>query len=270
MRRVHKKGKRKFFGKHGEDNTRKLTVKRLTLKEKLHQIYYSTVNLDTTCSGRCECCKVAMPQINYSEYSQIINEIWDTTSRSEKIELICTSIEYFFRNQFEKFGMDSLVKPCMLLTKEGKCSRYESRPLNCRIYGLWPKDDYEARVDKFEDAYEGLLTREQLPLNKQCPYVKRVDESVPITSEVLDSLFSQLDDLDKRVGNFSDTQIENKENYRTLHDWLLLKTFGEEWLVKLTDFAIAANKDTILDQMEQIKKVTREQFAKEMPDIRRK
>lgn len=650
MRRTNSGRKRKFFGKHGEV---KKPTQKTTLKEKLHEIYYSKVNLDTTCSGKCECCKIAMPQVHFSEFSQLINEIWVTTNRTQKIDLICTSIEYFFRNQFEKWGMESLVKPCMLLSRDNKCMYYESRPLNCfhpdtwvytsngpkrikdilagdyvygkdgklhkvvstysrlyegniynirhqgnnissecspdhkwltvfhkdrrteiknlwteskdlvvkenhkkgnylslpsnfedptdsplylnvldyidgkedesnsnnivpytnggqlfkghnlcsipknikiddeflfmigiylaegssssqsscfsmhieekhyleriasylqrigipshfnkikeekhtavlridsslfarlmselcgklayqkainetffgclcnsdrykiyqswnvgdgrkclkdnefstttiseklavqmaqililnnifpriyknkrsdrehcsydihvfpssmgqkvklgkgtkimsdkeyiyipldvintrkyhgplidievqnsesfitssgvvhncRIYGLWPKEEYEARVDKFEDAYEGLLTRDQLPLNTQCPYVKRVDDTIPITSEILDTLSTQLDELDKKMGNFSDAQIEHRENYRTFADWLLLKIFGEDWLVKLTDFIMAADKNAMVDLIEQIKKTTREKFAKNMPDIRGK
>jgi len=238
-----------------------------TLKDRLNKIYNDKVNLSTTCSGTCECCKTAMPQMNYCEFTQLVNEIWETTSREEKINMICTSIEYFMHNQFEKFGMQSLIKPCMLL-KDNKCGYYDSRPLNCRIYGLWPSDCYEDRVDRFELAYDGMLTRKQLPLNKQCPYVKRIDESIPITSELLDDLFSQLDSIDAKVGQFTEVQIKNRDNYRTLHDWLLWKVFGEDWLTKLTDFIIAANKETISDLIEQIKNSTRQQFSKDMPDLR--
>jgi len=269
MRKIHNRRKGRYLpqdnGKHNPSSP-----KSITLKEKLHQIYYGTANLDTTCKGICECCRVAMPQIHFSEYSQLVNEIWDAASKSEKIEMICTSIEYFFRTQFEKWGMESMIKPCMLLTKDGKCSRYESRPLNCRIYGLWPKKDYNERVDRFEKAYAGLLTRKQLPLNTQCPYVKRVDDTVPITSDVLDKLSAQLDELDKRAGNYSDSQIAQKENYRTFADWLLFSIYGEDWLIRLTDFIIAADKNAMIDLIEQIKKAAREKFAKEMPDIRRK
>ena len=51
-------------------------TKRVPLKDKIKNIYYGQVNLDTTCNGRCECCKVAMPQMNYCEYIQLMNEIW--------------------------------------------------------------------------------------------------------------------------------------------------------------------------------------------------
>jgi len=239
-----------------------------SLKQKLHDIYYGAANLDSTCKGNLTCCRTACPMMNFSEFSQLINEVWDSSSKSKKIELICTSIEYFFRNEFEKWSKDSLIKPCLLLNDNGKCSYYSSRPLSCRIYGFWPEATYNARVDKFEKAYKGLLTREELPLNKQCPYVKRVDESIPLTDEIINGLYKQLDELDKKVGNFSDLQIEQKENYRTFHDWLLLKIFGEVWLANLTQFMLSASKPVIKDQIIAIKNAIKQKFAKEMPNIK--
>lgn len=245
--------------------TKKATPSK-TLKERLNTIY-NTIDLRTACQGRCECCKVACPSMNYCEFTQLIKEIWNNTSKSEKIDMICTSVEYFFHNQFEKFGMQTLVKPCMLLSEDGKCKWYSSRPLNCRLYGLWPKKTYTERVDKFEKAYKGLLKREEIPLNKQCPYVKRLDESTPLTTEVIEEMFKMLDNIDEKIGNFSTTQIQQKENYRTFHDWLLFKIFGEEWLSNLTNYMMASNKNNIDDLLQQIKKASRDGFSKNMPKI---
>jgi len=268
---MSKKEKRKWSSgkKKGKSNKVipfKSKTKPTPLKERLRRIY-ETVDLTTTCEGRCECCKVAMPQMNYCEFSQIVNEIWGTTSRSEKIRLISTSVEYFFRNEFEKWGMDTLVKPCMLITDEGKCMFYSSRPLSCRMYGLWPEESYKERVDKFEKAYEGLLKREEIPLNTQCPHVKLVNDSVELTPEIIEELFAKLDALDEKIGDFSTAQLEQKANYRTFHDWLLLKVFGEEWLSKLTTFMLAADKDTIQAQVDALKEAIAEKFAKDMPDL---
>ena len=240
---------------------------KITLADKLDEIYNSTVCLDTTCKGSILCCKTACPQMNFSEYSALIHEIWNSISKSEKLDMICKSIEYFFKNDFSKFKQEIFIKPCMLLSKEGKCRWYEQRCLSCRMFGIWPESIYTSRVDKFEKAYAGLLKREELPLNKQCPYVKRVDDSVPLTNEVINSLYKQLDELDKKVGNFSDLQVEQKENYRTFHDWLLYSTFGEQWLIDLTNFAISASKEIIEDQMCATKKAIVDVFSKDMPDL---
>jgi len=243
----------------------KSKVRKITLRERLHNVYYSQVNLDTTCQGLCDCCKVAMPQLNYCEFVQLLKEVWSNESKEGKIELICKSIEYFFRNEFEKWGKETLVKPCMLLTVDGECKYYECRPLSCRMYGLWPEDEYNGRVDKFEKAYEGLLTRDELPLNVQCPNVKRVDDSVELTSKLIDFLYDELSYIDSTIGNFSDTQIEQKENYRTFHDWLLFTFLGEDWLSRLTSFMLAAKRESIEDLIIQIKKQIEEKFSIAMP-----
>jgi Fe-S-cluster containining protein len=250
---------RKFF--------KKASTKKITLEEMLNRIY-NTVDLRTTCNHGLSCCKVGCPQMHYSEFSSLINQIWKTTSKSDKIELICKSVEYFFHNEFDKFGMETLLKPCMLLDENTKgCRYYNQRCLNCRIYGLWPKDIYNERVDKFEKAYEGLLKREQLPLNKQCPNVKRVNNSQPLTEQIIDGMFKQLDELDAKTGNFSEVQIENRENYRTFHDWVLYKIFGVEWLEDLTRFMLSSSKEVINDQIEALKTVIRQKFAKDMPNL---
>jgi len=203
-----------------------------------------------------------MPQMNYSEFSQLLVEIWQNYTQDEKLNLLCQSIEYFFRNEFEKWGKEIFIKPCMLLDKDNMCKNYESRPLSCRMYGLWPDENYTSRVDKFEKAYEGLLTRDELPLNTQCPYVKRVDESQELTNELIEGIYKQLDQLDKKVGNFTEAQIDNKENYRTLHDWILWTFIGEDNLSALTRFMMGSKKEVIEDQIEQFKKVWTEKFAK--------
>lgn len=246
---------------------RKQKIAPVSLKNHLDRIYNS-VDLRTTCNHNLTCCETGCPQMYFSEFSSLIQHIWDTTSRSEKIDLICTSIEYLFRNEFEKWGMESLIKKCPLLDeKKGVCKYYDYRCVNCRLYGLWPKKDYEERVDKFEKAYKGLLKRKELPLNTQCPYVKRVNETDELTIEVINGLFEQLDKLDKRVGNFSGLQMSQKENYRTFHDWLLFKVFGEEWLVNLTTFMLAANKDVLVEQVEALKEAVKQKFSKDMPTM---
>ena len=183
----------------------------IPLEKQLNKIY-NYVNLQTMCRRNLTCCLVGCPQMHFSEFSSLINEVWNTSNKLNKIDLICLSVEYFFRSEFEKWGIQSLQKKCLLLDEKNRgCKYYKNRPLNCRLYGLWPKKEYKERVDKFEKAYKGLLKRKELPLNKQCPYVKRIDESIELTMEVINDLFSQLDVLDKKIGNFSDVYIFNND-----------------------------------------------------------
>jgi Fe-S-cluster containining protein len=242
-------------------------TKRISLSKKLNNIYNS-VNLETTCKGRCECCNVAMPQMNYCEFSQLLSKIWSTSNNKDKLNLLCVSIEYFFRNEFEKWGKEALIKPCMLLDENKKCRFYEDRPLSCRLYGLWPEKLYNNRVDRFEKAYEGLLTRDELPLNTQCPFVTRLDDSVEITEEVIDNLFDQLNSLDQKMAYFTDAQVEQKENYRTFHDWLLWTFLGEENLVALTRFMLGANRKILEEQIDQFVKIWTKNLTNNVPKMK--
>lgn len=248
-------------------NSRFEKTKKISLEERLNRVY-NTVDLRTTCNHGLTCCKTACPQMNACEFSSLIDRVWKTSSKSQKLDLICKSVEYFFHNEFEKYGLAIFLKPCMLLSEDGKCKYYDQRPLNCRMYGLWPKEVYNERVDKFEKAYAGLVKREELPLNTQCPNVKRIDDSKLLTKEIIDGLYKQLDDLDEKISNFSKAQIQNKENYRTFHDWLLLKVFGEQWLIDLTTFMKAGSRNTIDAMVDTLKQVIQEKFAKDMPDLK--
>jgi Fe-S-cluster containining protein len=240
------------------------------LKSFLQSVYHDTVSLETTCNHRCECCNVAMPACNYCEFVQIITELWGKLDKKEKVFLLCKSLEYFFKNDYKKWGMSIFIKPCLLLDKKTNlCRIYESRPISCRLYGLWPENDYNQRVDKFEKAYAPLgIKREDLPLHKQCPYVKRKDDSIPLTTEVINSLFKKLDEMDVKIGEFSKLQVSQKENYRTFHDWILLKVLGEEWLTKLTTFALEASREAMENQIKAIQDVWNQSFGEAgLPDI---
>jgi Fe-S-cluster containining protein len=239
------------------------------LSKKLGEIY-SSPNLETTMTCQCTCCQVAMPQMNYCEFVQIANTIWNSFSSNDKVELILTSVEYFFKNEFEKWGIDSLVKPCMFLNREdGLCKIYENRPLSCRTFGLWPKKAYENRVEKFADFYSKYgLSKNDLPLFKQCEKVKRVSEENPLTEEDISAIYEKIDHLDSKISDFSKLQIKNKENYRTFHDWLLLKIFGEDWLVMLSNFMIAADKEKIEDALNHLKTALYEKFSKDLSSVK--
>lgn len=232
------------------------------LQSTLKRIYCDEISLNTTMTCKCVCCKVAMPQMNYSEFIQIVTTIWNEWNVEDKTRLILSSLEYYFKNDFEKWGIETLVKPCMLQGNDGLCKIYENRSLSCRMFGIWPVEEYEKRVDRFEKAYAQYgLTREDLPLYHQCPLVKRTDTSKDLTIEIVNGLYSKLDKLDKRIGEFSDLEIKQKHNYRTFHDFLMLKIFGEEWLSMLTTFMMAATKEQLVEQLEVLKDTVRASFS---------
>jgi len=176
--------------------------------------------------------------MNYSEATQILTRIWNTWDRNDKKKLLTTSIDYFFSN--------SMIKPCPLLGAafDGKpgCLIYEDRPLNCRLYGQWAGDSYERRVETFKTATG--FERSQLPLNTQCPHVRRV-EGDSLDEETVNELFAEIDKLDQRIGDFTEAQMEQRYNYRPIHDWVLAKFWGEENLVFWTEVFHAMKKEEV-------------------------
>ena len=250
--------------------------KKIVPLEKILQRVYEKEDLSTTCLRQCTCCRVACPQMKFSEASSIIDHIWSKWSKEDKKAILINSVKYFFS--------DSLVKPCLMMSGNS-CREYERRPLNCRLYGLWPEKAWENRVEKFCKATG--LPREKLPLNTQCPNVARKpqkckdcnegfvavakdetdshsaeDESPelvvnrkcekcngsgmvnppPLTSEQIAGLFDSLDNIDKTLG-ISNLKISASWNYRTLHDWILLKFYGEQFLSQWSDFVLNSTQE---------------------------
>jgi len=244
------------------------------LEEILNRVY-TKEDLSTTCVRGCTCCRVACPQMKFSEATSIIDNIWATWTKSDKKKLLLESIKYFFS--------DSLIKPCLML--EGQtCRVYKQRPLNCRLYGLWPAESWENRVAMFSKSTG--LPKEKLPLNTQCTQVKRCAQVCKsclglgqiensenenyikceacggtgkinppaLTSAQIGSLFEMLDKTDKTLG-ISDLMISESWNYRTFHDWVLLKFWGDQALSKWTSILLDTSPEQRQSLMEEISKL---------------
>jgi Fe-S-cluster containining protein len=247
---MSKKTKDKRKKKHKQIVQRRVSRKsrrRVPLKDKLQQVY-SQVSLETTCCRQGTCCRVACPQMNFCEATQVLDDVWAEWDREAKKKLIKTSIRYYFSN--------SMVKPCPLIAEDDDgttgCAIYENRPLNCRLFGQWPADAYERRVESFVEVTG--FERHDLPLNTQCPHVRRKDTELELTEEIIQGMFAQLDLLDGRIGKFGEKEIEQRHNYRTIHDWVLVKFFGEDKLSMMTDFMLAAEPEEAAHFVEELEK----------------
>jgi len=228
-------------------------MRKKTLRDKLQEVYHMQ-DLRTSCCRQCTCCYTACPQMNYSEAVQILDTIWNEWSQVQKRELLATSVKYFFSN--------SVIKRCPMLTKMFSgtevvtgCAIYDIRPLNCRMYGQWPADAYNARVDGFMSATG--VEKEAIPLNEQCPHVRRISDD-PLTVEMIEEMYTTLDNVDQRIGDFNDEQVERKHNKRAIHDWVLAKFWGEEKLAMMTDFFLAATEEEVEDFVKQFEVAVQE------------
>jgi Fe-S-cluster containining protein len=194
--------------------------------------------------------------MNYSEFMVMLERLYNEENKHLRLPILKTCVEYFFSA--------SLIKPCPLLTDK-KCLVYSDRPLNCRMYGLWPKEVYEERVQRFMKATG--LKKEEIPLNTQCEYVQRKEKNDPLTKEIIDALYKSLTDIDIATGDFTEEQSKKKHNQRTFHDWFMVTVFGEKTLSDLSSFYIAAETQDIVDDFviqmcNQIDKVGESVFKK--------
>ena len=239
------------------------------LDEMLDRIY-TKEDLSTTCLRQCTCCRVACPQMKFCEATSIIDHIWKTWSKEDRRKLLVSVVRYFYS--------DSLIKPCLML-KGKTCRVYGRRPLNCRLYGMWPTDSWEERVAMFSKSTD--LPREKLPLNVQCTNVRRKPQECkecngtgqvatavgngrlltltettacnccggsgkfqppPLTKEQISKLFEMLDQADTTSG-ISDLQVSTNWNYRTFHDWVLLKFWGKHALSQWTHIVLTTTPE---------------------------
>lgn len=104
------------------------------LFEKLNDIY------NTLPKGKCigcgNCCMESVG-INLIEFLNIFNYLKDKEElRKKSLERI---IDYYFMEFMEK-------KCCPFRDENNMCEIYEVRPLNCRLFGHWKKDDYNKNL----------------------------------------------------------------------------------------------------------------------------
>ena len=104
------------------------------LFEKLNNIY------DTLPKGKCtgcgNCCMESVG-INLREFLNIYNYLQDKDELRKKS--IGRIMDYYFMEFMEK-------KSCPFKDENNMCLIYEVRPLNCRLFGHWKKEDYNKNL----------------------------------------------------------------------------------------------------------------------------
>ena len=104
------------------------------LFEKLNNIY------DTLPKGKCtgcgNCCMESVG-INLIEFLNIYNYLQDKDELRKKS--IGRIMDYYFMEFMEK-------KSCPFKDENTMCLIYEVRPLNCRLFGHWKKEDYNKNL----------------------------------------------------------------------------------------------------------------------------
>lgn len=118
------------------------------LLDKLNNVYKSLPN--GNCSGCGNCCMESVG-INLIEFINIYNYLKD----KEELRNICLSkvLDYYFLEYIKK-------SPCPFKDEDNRCMIYNVRPLNCRLFGHWKKDDYNknlVNVNTRNKEYKNLI-----------------------------------------------------------------------------------------------------------------
>ena len=118
------------------------------LLDKLNNVYKSLPN--GNCSGCGNCCMESVG-INLIEFINIYNYLKD----KEELRNICLSkvLDYYFLEYTKK-------SPCPFKDEDNRCMIYNVRPLNCRLFGHWKKDDYNknlVNVNTKNKEYKNLI-----------------------------------------------------------------------------------------------------------------
>lgn len=105
------------------------------LFDKLNEIYNSLPSGE--CEGCGSCCMESVG-INLLEFLNIFNFL--DKNKELKKESIEKIIDYYFLEYTKK-------SPCPFKDEDNRCLIYEVRPLNCRLFGHWKKEDYNKNLE---------------------------------------------------------------------------------------------------------------------------
>lgn len=109
-------------------------AKKNKLFDRLNYIY-STLPIGE-CTGCGKCCMESVG-INLVEFLNIYKYLIDKDElRKSSLDRI---IDYYFLEYSEK-------RCCPFRDENNRCLIYEVRPLNCRLFGHWKKDDYNKNL----------------------------------------------------------------------------------------------------------------------------
>lgn len=224
---------------------------------KLHNVY-QTIPDTKGCmenisakEGACKgwCCLIQTPQLLYSEFLLI----WGYISRNWTDEEICDLFEKCMLNATNEIPS----KGCVFFDEETcMCKVHNKRPLNCRIYGITPDEEFIPRYEKLKEEYKGIVGAIIKP---QCDLVSTCNGE-EVTIRDTDRWWNEIVEIERKIG-IPKKMITDKMggSYRTPHDHVLLYNMPENVLNSLAAIKMYDNdidkKNTIKEMVQVIKNV---------------
>jgi len=175
-------------------------------------------NVDSNCKGWC--CQIQCPQLLYSEFLLI----WNYISNNWTDNQICDLIE----RSMMTVVSGSPTKGCVFFDNESKlCNIHKKRPLNCRIYGITPDEEFKPRYEKLKELYKSVLGAVIKP---QCDLVSTCNGK-EVTIEDTSKWWKKINNIERSIGLPKKMITDDiGGSYRTPHDHILFYTMPENVL----------------------------------------
>jgi len=173
------------------------------------------------------CCRMQTPQVLYSEFLNTWKNVTSSFSDGDFESLIERCLrKYLYPNE---------DKGCVFLNKEtNMCAQHETRPFNCRVYGIIPEEEFKPRYERLKVIYPDI--------REQCNLVSTVDGR-KVTKKDTDNWWLELKSIEMKMGVKPDlVSDDDGGSYRTYHDHILIHLLGEENLYKLSEIRVGGSK----------------------------
>lgn len=170
-------------------------------------------------AGEVHNCKTQTPQVLYTEFLNTwkgITKDWDDSSFEKLIEKCLR--KYLFPNK---------DKSCVFIDMQtNKCLQHETRPFNCRIYGITPEEEFKPRYERLKVIYPDA--------RDQCHLVSTVNDK-PVTTRDTNNWWLELNAIEMSVGIKKETITDEPGGcYRTYHDHILIHILGDKGMEQLS------------------------------------
>tara|TARA_Y100000310_G_scaffold57488_2_gene52726 strand:+ start:52371 stop:53138 length:768 start_codon:yes stop_codon:yes gene_type:complete len=185
--------------------------------------------------GGCNawCCRLQNPQVLYSEFLNT----WDNVLKQFSMNDMVLIVERAIRS----YVTSSVIKGCIFFDEDDNlCAVHETRPFNCRTYGIIPKKEFTARYEKLKEVYKD---NPDADVRDQCDLVSTLNGR-KVKSKEIDKWWRLLNNVEANLGipreNIND---DLGGSYRTFHDHILLEIMPNDVMEELQKVRLMENEE---------------------------
>jgi Fe-S-cluster containining protein len=141
---------------------------------------------------------------------------WHHISKEWSDESFLSLVERCLR----KYLFPNNDKGCVFIDKQNNiCLQHETRPFNCRIYGITPEEEFTPRYERLKVIYPDA--------RNQCNLVSTVNGK-KVTTHDTEKWWNEINAVEMSIGIKKETINDSPGgSYRTYHDHILIHLLGD-------------------------------------------